>query len=116
MQVLYDTRMVDPFDRYDHYRTGAGAELAPVVVDGRAPGRLLAVMSVAQIGDFTIETVRWAADSEVVARRTERLIRVCDPECYRIFVTVRGNVRMEQAGNQADLRARDIALYDLSWP
>lgn len=116
MQVLYDTRMVDPLDRYEHYRTGAGAELAPVAVHGRAPGRLLAVMSVAQIGDFTIEAVRWDADSEVVAQRTERLIRACDPECYRIFLTVCGSVRMEQAGNQADLRARDIALYDLSRP
>ncbi|MGH3625383.1 MAG: hypothetical protein ACRDQ5_26980, partial [Sciscionella sp.] len=62
--MLYDTRTVHPLDRYDYYRAGAGTELAPVAVHGRAPGRLLAVMSVAQIGDFEIEVVTWAADSE----------------------------------------------------
>jgi hypothetical protein len=50
MYMLYDTRTVHPLDRYDYYRAGAGIELAPVAVHGRAPGRLLAVMSVAQIG------------------------------------------------------------------
>jgi AraC-like DNA-binding protein len=116
MHMLYDTRTVRPLDRYDYYRAGAGSELAPVAVHGRAPGRLLAVMSVAQIGDFEIEAVTWSADSEIVARRTERLIRASDPECYRIFLSVSGEVRMEQAGNQVDFRARDIALYDLSRP
>jgi AraC-like DNA-binding protein len=114
MDMLYDTRTIHPLDRYDHYRAGAGAELAPVVIHGRAPGRLLAVMSVAQIGDFEIEALTYAADSEIVARRTERLIRACDPECYRILVSVSGKFRAEQAGNQVDFRARDIAFYDMS--
>jgi AraC-like DNA-binding protein len=116
MDLLYDTRTVHPLDRYDYYRAGAGTELAPVAVHGRAPGRLLAVMSAAQIGDFDIEVLTWAADSEIVARRTERLIRACDPECYRIILSVSGEVRVEHAGNQANLRARDIALYDVSRP
>ncbi|MBV9031206.1 MAG: AraC family transcriptional regulator, partial [Pseudonocardiales bacterium] len=116
MDLLYDTRTVHPLDRYDHYRAGAGTELAPVAAQGRAPTRLLAVMSVAQIGDFEIETLTWSADSEVVARRTERLIRACDPECYRILLSVSGEIRLEQAGNQANVRARDIALYDVSRP
>ena len=116
MRVLYDTRTVHPLDRYDHYRAGAGAELAPVAVHGRSPDHLLATMTVTQIGDFDIEAVTWAADSEVVARRTERLIRACDPECYRIFLSVNDGVRMEQAGNPVCFRARDIALYDLSRP
>jgi AraC-like DNA-binding protein len=116
MYVLYDTTTVHPLDRYGHYRAGAGTELAPVAVHGRSPGHLLATMSVAQVGDFEIEAITWAADSEVVARRTERLIRACDPECYRIFLSVAGGPRMEQAGNQVDFRARDIALYDLSHP
>lgn len=116
MHVLYDTRTVRPLDRYDCYRAGAGIELAPVAVYGRTPGRLLAVMSVAQIGDFEIEALSWSTDSEFLARRTERLIRVCDPECYRIFLSVSGDVRMEQAGNQVEFRDRDIALYDLSRP
>jgi AraC-like DNA-binding protein len=77
---------------------------------------LLAVMSVAQIDDFAIETLTWSADSEIVARRTEHLIRACDPECYRILLNVNGRVRAEHAGNQVDFRARDIALYDVSRP
>ena len=87
-----------------------------MTVHGRAPGRLLTVMSVAQIGDFEIAAHIWSADSEIVARRTERLIRVCDPECYRIFLTVSGEVHGEHAGNQVDLRARDIVLCDVSRP
>lgn len=116
MYVLYDTRTVHPLDRYEYARAGAAAELAPVAICGRAPGHLLAVMSVAQIGDFAIEAVTWAADSEIVAHRTDRLIRACDPECYRVFLSVNGGVRMEQAGSQVPFRARDIALYDLSHP
>jgi AraC-like DNA-binding protein len=116
MKVLYDTRTVRPPDRYEYYRAGAGAELAPVAICGRAPGQLLAVMSVTQIGDFTIEAVTWAADSETVAHRTDRLIRACDPECYRVLLSVNGGIRMEHAGSQVSYRARDIALCDVSRP
>ncbi len=116
MHVLYDTRTIHPLDQYDCYRAGAGRELAPVAVHGRAPSRLLAVMSVAQVEDFEIEVLTWAADSEIVARRTEHLIRACDPECYRILLSVSGEIRAEQAGNQVDFRARDIAVYDMSRP
>jgi hypothetical protein len=116
MDMLYDTRTIHPLDRYDYYRAGAGTELAPLAVHGHAPGRLLAVMSVAQIGDFEIEALTWSADSEIVTRRTERLIRACDPECYRILLSVSGEIRLEQAGNQVDVRVRDVVLYDLSRP
>jgi AraC-like DNA-binding protein len=116
MHMLYDTRTVHPLDRYDHYRAGVAAELAPGTVHGRSPGNLLAAMSVAQIGDFEIEAITWAADSEVVARRTDRLIRAGDPECYRVLLSVNAGLRVEQAGNQVHHRARDIALYDTSRP
>jgi hypothetical protein len=110
MDVQYDTRTIHPLDRYDYFRAEVGVELVPVAVHGRVPGRLLAVQSVAQIGDFKIEVVTLAADSEIVSQRTERLIRTCDPECYRLFLNVNGQIRGEQAGNQVDVRARDIAL------
>jgi len=116
MNVLYDTRTVRPLDRYEYYRAGAGAELAPVAIRGRAPGVLLAAMSITKIGDFIIELLTWAADSEVVAHRTDRLIRACDPECYRILLSINGGIRTEQAGSQVSYRARDIALCDLSRP
>lgn len=116
MYVLYDTTKIHPLDRYDYYRACARTEIAPVKIHGRAPGHLLARMSVAQIGDFEIEVLTWEADSEIVAERTERLIRAGDPECYRISLGVSGEIRVEQAGNQARLRARDIALYDMSSP
>jgi len=116
MYMVYDTRTVHPLDRYDHYREGAADELAPFSVLGRSPGDLLAMMSVVRVGDFALETLTWAADSEVVTRRTNRLIRACDPECYRIYLSVNGGVREEQAGNQVRFRARDIALFDTSRP
>ncbi len=53
-------------------------------------------MSVSQIGSFAIETMTWAADSEVRTRRTDRLIRACDPECYRLLLSVGGGNREEQ--------------------
>ena len=55
----------------------------PVPARQLPSGTILVDPAPAQIGDFEIETVTWAADSEVVARRTDRLIRVSDPECYR---------------------------------
>lgn len=116
MNISYDTRTIHPFDQYDYYRAGAAAELASSAVHGCAPGGLLAVMSVAQIEDFEIEVFTWSADSEIVAQRTERLIRACDPECYRIYLCVRGGLRVEQAGNQVALQARDIGLFDSSRP
>jgi AraC-like DNA-binding protein len=116
MHMLYDTRTVHPLDRYEYARAGTASELAPVAIHGRAPVDLLAAMSVAQVGDFKIETATWAADSEIVARRTDRLIRACDPQCYRIYLSVNGGVRMEQADSQIPFHARDIALYDLSRP
>src|SRR5215470_6902294 len=108
MDTLYDTRTVHPLDRYEYYRAGVASELAPVSVHGRSPGQLLAVMSVAVVGDFTVEVATWAADAEVAARRTERLIRACDPECYRIYLSVTPGVRMEQADRRLEFRARDI--------
>lgn len=116
MYVLYDTRTVPPPDRFEYARAGSASELAPMALRGRAPGRLLAVMSVAQIGDFVIEAETWAADSELAGHRTDRLIRACDPECYRIYLSVNGGVRVEQADSQIAFRARDIALYDMSCP
>jgi AraC-like DNA-binding protein len=116
MYVLYDTRSVHPLERYEYARDGAAAELAPVAIHGRTPDTLLAVMAVTEIGDFKIEAVTWAANSEIIANRTGHLIRICDPECYRLFLSVNGNAQMEQAGTQVSFRARDIALYDLSRP
>lgn len=116
MRILYDTDTVHPYERYDYYRAGAGTELAPVAAHGHPPRSLRAAMSVSQIGEFSVETISWAADSEIVAQRTERLIRAQDPECYRIFLSIEGSARMEQAGNQLCFRNRDMALYDLSRP
>lgn len=104
MHVLYDTRLIHPLDRYDYYQAGVNTEIARVEVHGHAPGHLFTAMSVARIGDFEIATHSWSSDSEIVAWRTERSIRACDPECYRIFLLVNGEIRTEQAGNQVDFR------------
>jgi AraC-like DNA-binding protein len=116
MYTLYDTRTVHPLDRYEYFWAGAATELAPVSVHGRSPGQLLAAMSVAQIGDFAIEAYTWAADREVVTRRTDRLIRARDTECYRIVLAVTPGIRIEQADHQVDFCVRDIVLYDTSRP
>lgn len=116
METLYDTATVHPLDRYEYYRAGSAAELLPVTVHGRSPGRLRAVMSVAEISGFEIESHTFAADREISVRRTERLIRVSDPECYRVVIALTPGIRVRHAGRIVDLRARDIALYDSSQP
>jgi AraC-like DNA-binding protein len=116
VHTIYDTRRVHPLDRYDYYRAAARTELAPVAVRGRSPDRLFAAMTGAQIGDFALEAFTWAADSEISARRTSSLIRISDPESYRILLDIEGGVCIEQAGRQVRFRPRDIALYDLSQP
>jgi AraC-like DNA-binding protein len=116
MEVVYDTSAVHPLDRYEHYRTGCGNELAPVSAHGQAPGHLLAAMTVARIGGVEIAKYTWSGDSPVACRRTERLIRAYDPECYRMYLVVSGALRVEQTDSQADLRGGDMALYDLSRP
>lgn len=116
MQVLYDTRTVHALDRYDYYRARSANEFAPVSVHGRAPGRLFAAMSVARIGEAEVADVSWSADSELMTLRTDRWIRACDPECYRVFLNVRGVMRGEQADNRVEFRTLDMALYDLSQP
>jgi hypothetical protein len=63
MHTLYDTRTVHPLDRYEYYRAAAASELVPVTIHGRPPSQLLAMMSGAKIGDFTLEVVTWAAVS-----------------------------------------------------
>lgn len=114
--MLYDTRSVHPLDRYDYYQEASVTELAPVAVNGRAPGRLLAVMSTARIGDLGLEHVTLSADATLVTRRTQRLIQACDPECYRVFLTVSGVMLGEQEGRPVPLRTHDMALFDLSSP
>jgi AraC-like DNA-binding protein len=116
MDTLYDTRTVPPLDRYEYYRASAASELVPVAIHGRPPSQLLAMMSGAKIGDFILEVVTWAADGEAVRQRNERLIRVSDPESYRIFLSATPGVRTEQADHRVELGARDIVFYDLSRP
>src|SRR5262250_1476638 len=114
MKTLYDTRTVHPLDCYEYYRAKAMAEPAPELIQGSSRGRLLAVMSVAQIGDFEIGEFTWSADREIVERRTERRIRDSDPECYRIFLSVTPGRRIEHADHRVEFGYRDIALYDTS--
>ncbi|HEY0636331.1 MAG TPA: helix-turn-helix domain-containing protein [Pseudonocardiaceae bacterium] len=116
MRLLYDTRKVPPLERYEYYREGTGRELAPVSVHGREPGRLHAAMSVAWAEDLEIVDMTWGADSSLMARRTERHIRACDPGYHRLLLCLEGVVGVEQQGTRAVARARDVAWYDLSRP
>ena len=116
MQVLYDTEDVPPAERFDYYQAGSARELAPASVHGRAPVRLRAAMSVAEVDDIRLEHVTWSADAQLVTRRTERLIRAQDPECYRIFLCANGVMIGDQAGNRVVLRTHDMTLFDLSRP
>ena len=116
MRLLYDTRNVHPLDGFDHYRSGAATELAPVEVSGPAPKRLVARMSGGPIGDFGFEELTWTADTEIVTVRTERLIRASDPEQYRLILVISGEIELEQRDHRTRSRRGDIGLFDLSLP
>src|SRR5262249_50223666 len=72
--------------------------------------------SVAQVGDFEIGEFNWVADREIIDRRSDHLIRVSDPECYRIQLGDTPRMRLAQADHQADCSARDITMHDTSQP
>jgi len=75
MRVQYDTDAVRWPDRYEYYRNAAASEVAPVAIQARAPGRLRAVLSSAQVGDFLVEAASYAADFETEFLRDDRMIR-----------------------------------------
>ncbi|WP_433616194.1 helix-turn-helix domain-containing protein [Dactylosporangium sp. CA-139114] len=116
MRMLYDTTAVHPLDRYEHYRAGAASEQAPVEVHGRAPTKLVASMSVSRVGEFDVEGLTWAADTEIMTRRTDRLVRMGDPERYRLIMPLAGEIRLEQEERRLRFRVGDIGLFDLSRP
>ena len=114
MRVQYDTDAVPWPDRYEYYRNAAASEVAPVAIRARAPGRLRAVLSSAQVGDFLVEAASYAADFETEFWRDDRMIRAGDPDCYRMLLNTTGGEVTEQAGNQACFGPRDIGLFTLS--
>jgi AraC-like DNA-binding protein len=116
MRILYDTSRVHPLDRFDYYRSKALGEFAPVAVGGQRPGQLSTAMVVDQVGDLTVEVVRWASDTPFAARRPPRLVRAADPECFRLVVNVNGGLGTEQRDNLVNFRTGDIALFDTSRP
>jgi hypothetical protein len=84
MRILYDTSRVHPLDRFSYFRSAAVGESAPVAIGGQPPGRLSVAMVVDQVGGLTVEVFGWESDGQIEARRTPRLIRASDPECFRI--------------------------------
>jgi AraC-like DNA-binding protein len=116
MRVQYDTDLVPGPDRYEYYLDAAASEVAPVAVNGRAPGWLRATLSGVQAGEFLIEAVTFAADSQLKIVRNERMIRAGDPGCYRMCLHITGGDRAEQAGNQVLFAQRDIGVFSLSAP
>ncbi|MEV0402000.1 helix-turn-helix domain-containing protein [Actinoallomurus sp. NPDC050550] len=49
-------------------------------------------------------------------RRTPRLIRECDPDLYSVLFPLHGRLVVSQAGREAMLGTRDLALYDSRHP
>ncbi len=114
MRVQYNTDAVRWPDRYEYYRHAAASEVAPVAIQARAPGRLRAVLSSVQAGDFLVEAASYAADFETEFLRDDRMIRAGDPDCYRMLLNITGGEVTEQGGHQACFGARDIGLFTLS--
>ncbi|MEV5571940.1 helix-turn-helix domain-containing protein [Spirillospora sp. NPDC052269] len=85
------------------------SEFSPLDSDGRfhAEGAQL---------DLGAIQVSWFAYSPLRSRRTMKLIRAGDPEQYQLGMVVKGNAWFAQHGAEADLRPREMALWDTSRP
>jgi len=116
MRVLYDTSEVHALDRFGYFRSAAIGEFAPVAIGDQVPGRLYVAMAVDQVGDLMVEVFDWESDRPIEARRTPRLIRASDPDCFRLLLSVHGGMRMRQGDHVVSFQPGDIALYDTSRP
>ena len=94
----------------------AVGEFVPVAIGGRSPGRLSVAMVVDQVGDLMVEVFDGESDGMIEAHRTSGLIRACDPECFRLLLSVHGGMHMRQDDHVVSFQPGDIASYDTSRP
>jgi AraC-like DNA-binding protein len=102
-----------PATRLDYLRSTLASTFAPFDVRVDADGPLRASIHTGQVGTVAVTKV---SGPRMDARRTAKLIRVSDPEMFKIDVQARGRTVFAQNGCEAALLPGDFTLVDLSRP
>lgn len=114
MTVVFRTDDVPATDRDAYWRDLIGARIGSIDItsgdDAHLPDRLV----VGHAGALRVAEL--SASRPGGARRTARHVRAADLDLCKIDVLAGGRGIIEQDGRQADLRAGDLTLVDLSRP
>jgi AraC-like DNA-binding protein len=109
MTTVFATDDVPVASRIEYWREVLGEALVPLDPLG-VPDRL----TVGKLGAVAVGELAHGGSGG--ARRTDRHVRRSDPELCKIDVLARGQGVIEQGGREAELRAGDLTLVDLSRP
>jgi AraC-like DNA-binding protein len=112
MSVVFRTSQTPATARVESWER-ALAELVLPLTGHTDHGGLDAQLVTGRVGAVTVTEVVAPAGE---CSRPARLIRQADHGLYQIDVLARGEVRVEQGGRRADLRAGDIAFVNPSHP
>src|SRR5919108_5591276 len=102
-----------PSTRLDYLRHTLASTIAPFDMRQETDRPIRASIHAGQIGTVAVTKV---IGERFDARRTPGLIRVSDPELFKIDVQLRGRTVYAQSGRQAALLPGDFTLVDLSRP
>ena len=102
-----------PGERFACWRAMVGEMYAPVEIHTDRPREFRAGVGALDLGAAQVAAIRCSA---VAARRTARLIRRADPECYEISLGVRGRFALAQDGRTLSWGPGDMVIYNTWQP
>jgi AraC-like DNA-binding protein len=113
MSVLIRVEDEPPRNRLDYFRHVVADTFVPFDLRIDADRDLRAQILTGQVG--TVDVAKVSAPP-LKASRTDKLIRVSDPELFKLEVPVRGRTVFAQGDREAVLEPGDFTLLDLSRP
>jgi AraC-like DNA-binding protein len=113
MSVLIRVEEEPPASRLDYFRQVVADTFVPFDLQVDAADDLRAQFLTGQVG--TVHVTKVSAPP-LKAFRTAKLIRVSDPEWFKLEVPVRGHTVFAQGDREAALVPGDVTLLDLSRP
>jgi AraC-like DNA-binding protein len=112
--VLMRVEDEPPRTRLDYFRHVVADTIVPFGLRIDADHDLRAEILTGPVG--SVHVTKLSAATPLEAFRTPSLIRVSDPELFKIDVVVRGDVVFAQGDREAALGPGDLTLVDLSRP
>jgi AraC-like DNA-binding protein len=113
MSVLVRIDDEPPATRLDYFQHVVASTIVPFGLRPHADHELRAQVLTGPVGTVHVTKV---SGPPVKAVRTPKLIRVSDPELFKIDVQVRGHTVFSQGDREAALAPGDFTLVDLSHP